>query len=72
MSPLRIEPATLRSTSERLVHHLATDSSWLRSSGIPAPWYSGQEVELLRDLKAVAVAVIWLAPDHQPELNSSK
>ena len=48
-SPLRLEPATLRSTY----------GEWLFlasfSSGFPAPWYSGWEVELQhRDLEAVA------------------
>ena len=48
-SPLRLKPATLRSTyGERLF--LASFSS-----GFPAPWYSGWEVELQhRDLAVVA------------------
>ena len=55
-----------------LAFRLANDSSWLGSSGFRVPWYNGQEVEMLRDLVAVTFSVVWLSPDQQPELNSSK
>ena len=59
-------------TSNRLGAPLDKRLFWFHSSGNPAPWYSGQAVESLTDLEEIAFSVVWLAPDQQPELNSSK
>ena len=41
------------------------------SSGFPAPWYSGLEVEVShRDFEVVAIFVVWSDPDQHPVLYS--
>ena len=59
-------------TRNRLGAPLDKRLFWFHSSGNPAPWYSGQAVESLRDLEAITFSVVWFAPDQQPKQNSSK
>ena len=41
------------------------------SSGFPAPWYSGSEVEVPhRVFEVVAIFVVWSDPDQHPVLYS--
>ena len=57
MSPLRLEPPTLRSKQDLVLHLQAA----LRDFVFPAfsaPWYSGREVGSLRDLEAVTFLYI--------------
>ena len=71
MSPSRLEPATLRSKQD-LVLHLQAALCNFALLAFSAPWYRGREVGLLRDLEAVAFFVASLVPHQQPELNPSK